>query len=185
MLKAIQQISPCLRIEVEADDEKALIKKLAFFSEWPMQCPVCGKPVQVNYRHPQTYEYFGLICTGSPQHETTFGVKKDGSGLFYKTSQPWQEAPRQGHEADYEEEYAPQPEPARQRTEQAVNNAARGGGYAGNTGARQQPSRAPQEPETLQMQQPGQCPDCHAPNGRHASRCPRSQGGTNAMRSGL
>ena len=34
------------------------------------------------------------------------------------------------------------------------------------------------------LETPGQCPECHAPNGRHASKCSKAGGG-NAMRSGL
>jgi hypothetical protein len=77
------------RVEVTADNVKALIEQAAFFQDLPTACPVCDAPVQFTCRHPQGFDFYGMRCTGQPSHETTFGVHKEGGTLFYKASEPW------------------------------------------------------------------------------------------------
>lgn len=72
-----------VEIQVEAGDPEELLRQLALFSDCPQECPVCGAEVRFTHRRPQQFEYFGLRCTGSEPHETTFGKYRDG-GLYYK-----------------------------------------------------------------------------------------------------
>lgn len=76
-------------VTVRSDDQRDLIEAAAFFQELPQACPVCKAPVVFTARHPQSFNYYGLRCTGRPAHESTFGVKKEGGALFYKASEPW------------------------------------------------------------------------------------------------
>lgn len=79
----IQTIGNAL-IEFETKDEKEAISKMAFFQSLPAQCGICGAPVSFSHRQPQGYDYYGLVCEGSPKHESNFGQNKEGGKLFYK-----------------------------------------------------------------------------------------------------
>lgn len=76
-------------VTVKASTVIEAIDGAAFFSALPGECPVCRAPVSFTARHPQSFHYYGLRCEGSPSHETTFGVHKEGGGLFYKEREPW------------------------------------------------------------------------------------------------
>jgi hypothetical protein len=76
-------------VTVRSDDQREIVEAAAFFQELPKACPVCKSPVVFTARHPQSFNYYGLRCTGRPSHESTFGVKKEGGALFYKASEPW------------------------------------------------------------------------------------------------
>jgi hypothetical protein len=168
-LKAVQKLSPTLAIEVTADNPKDLIEELAFFSELPKACPICGAGVGFTHRTPKGFNFYGLLCDGTPQHESTFGQHKDGGGLFYKNSEPWEEV-RRGRNQD-DDEYPQEPEP-HQRTQQSMRGAEQGQSYGQHTGARQE-NPTPADAD-------GPCPRCHAPFGKpHGKPCTQS----NAYRS--
>ena len=78
-----------MTVAVKSDNQCELIELAAFFSELPKVCPKCQAPVAFTSRKPQGYDYYGMRCTGSPTHETTFGKNKEGGTLFYKSSEPW------------------------------------------------------------------------------------------------
>ncbi len=89
------QLSPSMKIEVEAADTKALIEKASFWSELPTTCPKCGASLNLFYRDPQGNSYYGLACSGPVKHESNFGIsKQEEKGLFYKGE--WQDAYGQG-----------------------------------------------------------------------------------------
>lgn len=89
------QLSTRMKITVEANDVKNLIKESILWSEVPAACPLCGAELGLLYRTPQTYEYFGLKCTGPTPHEITFGEYKDTSkGLYYNHANQWAESRR-------------------------------------------------------------------------------------------
>lgn len=72
-------------ITVEATDAKQLIKESVLWTDVPPVCPMCGADLALLFRNPQSYEYYGLRCLGTPQHEATFGEYKDhAKGLYYK-----------------------------------------------------------------------------------------------------
>ena len=83
------RLGEAISVRVQSDDHRELIEAAAFFQELPRACPVCKAPVVFTARHPQSFNYYGLRCTGRPSHESTFGVKKEGGALFYKASEPW------------------------------------------------------------------------------------------------
>jgi hypothetical protein len=83
------RLGDAMNVTVRSDDQRELIEAAAFFQELPKVCPVCKAQVVFTARHPQSFNYYGLRCTGRPSHESTFGVKKEGGSLFYKASEPW------------------------------------------------------------------------------------------------
>lgn len=100
-------------VTVRSDDQRELVEAAAFFQELPQQCPVCKATVVFTARHPQSFNYYGLRCTGRPAHESTFGVKKEGGALFYKASEPWtawQPGSRPEGDADFEPARASAPQ---------------------------------------------------------------------------
>ena len=106
-----------MSVTVRSDDQRELIEAAAFFQELPTACPVCKATVVFTARHPQSFNYYGLRCTGRPSHESTFGVKKEGGALFYKASEPWT-AWQPGAKPETETEPAPResfPRPATRR----------------------------------------------------------------------
>lgn len=118
MIRFKMGLAPGTQVEIEGEDEKDLIRRVAFFSDWPKACPECGAAIRVQYRHPQNYEFFGLECLGETPHETTFGTRKDGTGLFYKDE--WKVRPVGGGD-DLDErydDYAPEPPQQQQRSGQ-------------------------------------------------------------------
>jgi len=76
-------------VEAYGPDEKEAIRLVAFFTELPKKCPLCGEKLYLTYRSPQTFHYYGMACEGSPRHKVNFGEKKDGTGLYYKDE--WEE----------------------------------------------------------------------------------------------
>ena len=76
-------------LEFEVPDIKEAIVQLAFLGSIPEQCPVCQKELMFTYRTPKNYKYYGVRCTGTPSHATSFGVSMEGGGLFYKSAQTW------------------------------------------------------------------------------------------------
>src|SRR5688572_6133434 len=76
-------------VTVRGDSVADTIDAAAFYQELPTACPVCRAPVVFTARHPQSFHYYGLRCTGRPTHESTFGVHKEGGSLFYKANEPW------------------------------------------------------------------------------------------------
>ena len=88
-IKLVLALGAGARVEVTADNVKAIIEQASFFQDLPSACPVCDAPVLFTCRHPQGFDFYGLRCTGRPSHETIFGVHKEGGTLFYKASEPW------------------------------------------------------------------------------------------------
>ena len=87
------RITPDVSVTVENENVLALIRAAAFWSLIPKQCPICGSSLYFTYRTPKDFEYYGVKCTGTPAHETTFGeFKEAGKGLYYKESEPWKQA---------------------------------------------------------------------------------------------
>lgn len=85
------QIDDRMTVTIESTDVRELVKNASFWSELPRSCPTCGMTVQFMFRNPQDNEYYGMQCTGSPKHETNFGIYKDSAkGLYYKRE--WHEA---------------------------------------------------------------------------------------------
>lgn len=80
---------PTFRIEIAGDHETELIKKAAFWQSIPDKCPKCGSSLKLNYRTPQTFEYYELQCTGSPSHSVNFGESKGTHNLYYDTKKDW------------------------------------------------------------------------------------------------
>lgn len=113
--------APTFTVELTADNERDLIKQAAFWQSIPSKCPVCQKPVVFEYTTPQTYKYYKLKCTGDPSHSTNFGVKKEGSDLYYDAGKRW-EVFLPGREGDRQD--TPEQTPA--------NNAGSGANAGGN-----------------------------------------------------
>ena len=106
-------------VTVRSDDQRELVEAAAFFQELPKACPVCRAPVVFTARHPQSFNYYGLRCTGRPSHESTFGVKKEGGALFYKASEPWTAwQPGARPEGEQEPDTAREPSPRAAESEQ-------------------------------------------------------------------
>ena len=89
MEKLIIGLNPTTTIEISADDPKELVQKASFWSCLPHSCPVCQKDLVFTYRTPKNFKYYGVRCTGTPSHATSFGVNMEGGGLYYKASAAW------------------------------------------------------------------------------------------------
>jgi hypothetical protein len=116
-MQAEIRVGPIL-LRIEADDDKELIEKCAFWGALPDACPICGAGVVLSHRQPKGYDYYGMTCQGSPRHEVNFGQHMEGKGLFYKGDSSWQDAWTGGESPsaeDYDpgaDDYEPPSEPA-------------------------------------------------------------------------
>lgn len=77
-------------LEFEAENEKKAVEALGFWQNLPENCPKCQKPLRFFHRSPQGNDYYGLVCAGTPSHETNFGQFRNGGGFYYKNE--WQNA---------------------------------------------------------------------------------------------
>jgi hypothetical protein len=82
---------PLYTIEIEADNERDLIKHAAFWQSLPTACPHCRTPLVLSYRTPQNNEYFELRCTGDKAvHSINLGQPKDdGKPLYFDYKKSW------------------------------------------------------------------------------------------------
>lgn len=76
-------------VEISGDNERELIKQAAFWQSIPAKCPVCGAPLILNYRTPQTFTYYELLCLGTPSHSVNFGESRGSHDLYYDTKKTW------------------------------------------------------------------------------------------------
>jgi hypothetical protein len=81
--------TPTFRIEIDADNERDLIKQAAFWQSIPAFCPICKAPLILNYRRPQTFEYYEVKCTGIPSHSVNFGEAKGTHNLYFDAKKQW------------------------------------------------------------------------------------------------
>lgn len=129
----LTQTCGAIQVTVQADSLREAIEEIGFFGGLPSACPLCACPLALFHRRPQGYDYYGLRCTGVPSHETTFGIHKDGTRLFYKQRDPnW----CLSHVPDDGDGEAPADPPERQngRAEQAVRQTERQATFAGAAG---------------------------------------------------
>lgn len=110
MQELIFRLNDRIQVKISDEDERDIIRKAAFWASLPSTCQLCGASVAIQYRHPAGFEYYGLECTGPVAHETNFGQRKDGTGLYYKGQ--WKERPSQYHEDEDDTATQPQPVPA-------------------------------------------------------------------------
>lgn len=102
-------------IEMEVTNEKELISRLAFYQSLPTKCGICGSPVVFSHRQPQGYDYYGLVCEGSPKHESNFGQNREGGKLFFKGD--WREVQYNSVAAERDAEIQSFDQPTNQRDE--------------------------------------------------------------------
>jgi len=76
-------------IRISGDHETEIIKKAAFWQSIPEFCPICKSALRFNYRTPQTFEYYELVCSGSPEHSINFGEKKGTHDLYFDNKKSW------------------------------------------------------------------------------------------------
>lgn len=111
MQKLTIGIAPNMSIEIESDDMREIIERANFWSQLPDKCPKCGEGVVYFYKTPKDNAYWGLICTGTPAHESNFGVYKDLSrGFYYKGEESWTTA--YGYQEQGGQDYAEAGSPA-------------------------------------------------------------------------
>jgi hypothetical protein len=72
------------QLEIDVTDVRAFIEQVAFFHSLPQVCPICGSELRFNYKKPQGFDFFGMVCRGEVVHETNLGQPKDGGLLYYK-----------------------------------------------------------------------------------------------------
>jgi len=134
-----------LTIQIQGENQRELIEGIAFWSQLPTTCPMCGASVYLFHRQPQGYDYYGLKCVGEAgdgvnAHECNFGIYREGDGsLFYKADS-WQDAwvPQGGGYSDdgsnpgYQDEEAPRERRQPQQGHQQGFHGQRSGQPAGN-----------------------------------------------------
>ena len=80
-------------IEIEGDETHNVIAQAAFWGDLPAECPFCRSAVRLQHRQPKGFEYFGMVCSGTVQHECNFGQKKGTGELYYKGPGSWRISP--------------------------------------------------------------------------------------------
>lgn len=60
-------------IEFETNSMQSFIRAAAFFNSLPDTCGICGSSVRFEYRKPQGFEYYSLVCNGEVRHECNIG----------------------------------------------------------------------------------------------------------------
>lgn len=123
MPKATIGVRDNLGITVEGDDE-TLLRGLAFWDSVPATCPVrmgqdevCGHAIRFTIRTPtaksgpnagQKFTYYGLECSGSPQHEAQISQRNDkvNGGFFIRSGNRRDGKPnwRRAFDGDYDDE---------------------------------------------------------------------------------
>jgi hypothetical protein len=76
-------------LEFDVKDEKEAISRISFWQSLPVFCGICNAQVFFSHRQPQGFDYYGLVCEGTPKHESNFGQFKEGGKLFFKAD--WHE----------------------------------------------------------------------------------------------
>jgi len=101
-------------VEITAEDARAIVEELAFFTQLPEQCgnKECGAPVHLTFRtikdsKDDKHDYYGMEC--SRGHSTTFGTYKGKRTLFYKAAEPWKIWRQSTEEDDAQSQAAPPP----------------------------------------------------------------------------
>lgn len=114
MQTLIIEIAPNITVKIESDDVKEIVQRAHFWNSLPNECPVCCASVTFFHKKsPRTGdEFWGLHCSGKPQHESNFGLYKDlARGMFYKGE--WQDAWTGGN--DDESQVGAEPQAERDR----------------------------------------------------------------------
>ncbi len=100
MIGAKIELSPGLTIEIEIpggsngiEQQMNIIEACSFWQQLPSACPMpgCGAPLVFFARHPQTFHYYGLKCTGPKTHEMNLSERKDKTS-FYIKGDAWKDA---------------------------------------------------------------------------------------------
>lgn len=81
-------------IEVTGESAQDIFREGAFFNDLPNTCPVCGADLRLQYRSPQGYEYYEVVCKGEKKiHKAKTGEHKEnlGRGLYYARASAWEE----------------------------------------------------------------------------------------------
>lgn len=105
---------PLFSIEITGETERDLIRQAAFWLSIPHKCPVCSKPIVLDYATPKTYIYFKLKCTGETPHTVNLGEPVDkNKSLYYDTTKTWEKFRPGRHEDDQASASGPlTPDPA-------------------------------------------------------------------------
>lgn len=83
-------VLPLYTIEISGEHETEIFKRAAFWSSLPTKCPHCERPLILNYRTPQTFEYYELRCTGDKViHCVNLGESKGSHNLYYDPKKQW------------------------------------------------------------------------------------------------
>ena len=88
MIKIIKRLDKHTTLECEVPTNQLVIQFQAFWDQIPSLCLTCGASTRFEYRTPQGFAYYSVICDGSAgkgQHEAKFGEHKPehGGGLFF------------------------------------------------------------------------------------------------------
>jgi len=149
-----------LTIQVAAENQKDLIEQIAFWSQLPTACPMCGASVYLYHRQPQGYDYYGLKCVGEEgdgtnAHECNFGQYKEGGGALFYKADSWADAwvPQadgysdDGSDPGHQDTEAPpeRRQPQRQQPQQSGFGGQRSGRPAGNQPQQPHPNPADTE----------------------------------------
>jgi hypothetical protein len=82
--------TPLFTVEITGENERELFKPAGFWLSLPRKCPVCQKPLTIDYRLAQKkFHYYELICTGEPVHKLQLGQSQTDQSLYYDAKKPW------------------------------------------------------------------------------------------------
>jgi len=80
---------PLFTVEITGEHETDIFRPAALWQSLPVKCPLCGKPLILNYRTPKTYKYYELKCTGTPSHSVNLGESTTDHNLYFDPKKPW------------------------------------------------------------------------------------------------
>ena len=72
-----------LTVTAAAESIQDAVKQVAFLQSLPQACPICKESLVFTHRTPQSFDYYGMQCTGTPVHALDFH-EYDGGGFYLK-----------------------------------------------------------------------------------------------------
>lgn len=90
MTQKLKIVLPMFAVEIEGATPNELFPVAAFWLSLPTKCPLCQKPIILDYTTPKTFKYYKLKCTGTPAHCVNLGQKQADSSLYYDARKTWE-----------------------------------------------------------------------------------------------
>lgn len=124
------------RFEIDGESLHDVLRDSQFLRGLPEVCPLCNEPVRFNYRtatdqsKKKEFEFWELVCLGTPQHQNTFGQHMGTNEFFYKERE-WKVRPTRQDGGGGDSSYPDEPDYAPRGNQGGGQNRGGGGDYGG------------------------------------------------------